>query len=111
MVQDSRRIDGLEAEVLVVKMAYKERFGGKSVWLDVNICSCDASQEARFSDVGITADEESTCVWVYSWKTAEMLPDLLQVDERIFEPATDRSHSPKGGALELLALEEGLGVF
>lgn len=40
-----------------------------------------------------------------------MLAHLLEVDERIFQPPAYGSHTAKGCALELLALEERLCVF
>lgn len=40
-----------------------------------------------------------------------MLAHLLEVHERVFQPSTYRSHSAKGCALELLALEERLCIF
>lgn len=40
-----------------------------------------------------------------------MLADLIKVQEGVFEPAADGGHPPQRRALELLALEEGLGVL
>ena len=40
-----------------------------------------------------------------------MLAHLLEVYERVFQPATYRSHAAKCCALELLALEERLCIF
>lgn len=40
-----------------------------------------------------------------------MLPDLFEVDQRIFQPPAYCCHAPKSGTLELLALEKRLGVF
>ena len=40
-----------------------------------------------------------------------MLSNLLQIYQWIFQSPAYSSHTPKGGSLELFALEEGLCVF
>lgn len=40
-----------------------------------------------------------------------MLANLIQVEQRIFESTTNSSHSTKRCSLQLLALEEWLGVL
>lgn len=40
-----------------------------------------------------------------------MLADLVEVQERLLETLDEGGHATQGGALELLALEQALGVF
>ena len=40
-----------------------------------------------------------------------MLADLLQVEQRILQATGDGGHAAEGGSLELLGLEERLGVL
>ena len=40
-----------------------------------------------------------------------MLTNLVEVEERVFETATDGCHATECGSLELFTLKEGLGIF
>ena len=40
-----------------------------------------------------------------------MLPDLVEVEEGIFQSSANGGHSTHCGTLELLALEKGLRIF
>ena len=40
-----------------------------------------------------------------------MLTNLLKVDKRVFQTAANGGHATESGTLELLALEQRLGVF
>jgi hypothetical protein len=40
-----------------------------------------------------------------------MLPDLLEVDERVLQPLADSGHATKRSPLQLLTLEQGLSVL
>lgn len=111
VVEDAGGVDGLEAQVLVVKVADVERFGGEGVRLDVDVGPGDGLQEGGLADVGVSADEEGAGVGVDGGETAKMLPDLLEVLEGALETAGDGGHAAEGGALELLALEERLSVL
>lgn len=111
VIENTWGIDGLEAEVLVIEVADEQGLGGESVWLNIDIGSGDTSQERGLSDVWITADQEGSGVWVYRWETSQMLADLIQVQERILKTLADGGHASKGGALELLALEERLRIL
>ncbi len=40
-----------------------------------------------------------------------MLPNLIKVEERIFQSSANGGHSTQCSTLELLALEKGLRIF
>lgn len=111
VVENTRRINGLESQVLVIEMADKQTLGSESVGLHINVCAGDAAQEAGLSNVGVSTDQEGSCVWVDRGQTTQVLSHLLQIDKRVLETPADGSHTTKGSTFELLALEERLGVF
>jgi hypothetical protein len=111
VVENTGGIDGLESQVLVVKVTNKQTLGGESVGLDIHIGAGDASEEAGLSNVGVTADEQGPGVGVDGRKTAEMLADLVEIQQRILQSLDERGHATEGGSLELLALVERLCVF
>ena len=105
VVEDTWGIDGLKTEILVIEVSNEQGLGGESVWLDIDIGSGDTSQKRGLSDVWISANQEGSGVWVDGWETAQMLANLVKVEERVLETLGDGSHTSKSGALELLALE------
>lgn len=111
MVEDTRGINSLEPEVLVVEMTDEQALGCEGVWLDVDIGPRDASEEARLANIGVAADQQRTGVWVDGRQTTKMLPDLIEVEQRIFQTLADGSHATEGSLLELLALEERLSIL
>jgi hypothetical protein len=111
MVENTGSIDGLKAEVFVVEVADKERFGSKGIWLNIDIGAGDGFEEGGFADIGIAADKESSGIGVYTGKTTEMLSDLLEIDQGLLQSSTDCGHTTKSGSFERLALEERLGIF
>lgn len=71
----------------------------------------DVLEETGFTDIGVSTDEKSSCVWVDGGKTAQMASDLLEVDERIFHALADRGHATEGGSLQLFALVQRLSIL
>lgn len=110
VVEDTRSINGLESQHLVVEMSDEQALGCESIGLDIDIRPGDTLQERRLSDVGVTADHQCAGVGVNGWETSQMLSDLLQVDEGVLETLADGGHATKGGALEVLALEQTLAA-
>jgi hypothetical protein len=106
MVQDSGSVDGLEAQVLVIKVSDEQTLGRKRIRLNVNICSSDALQKARFANIGIAADQKRPRVRVDRGKTTKMLSNLLKIQQRIFQSLADCGHATERRSLELLALEQ-----
>lgn len=111
MIQNTRGIDGLKSQVLVVEMSNEQTLGCERIWLDIDIGSCDTLQEARFSDVRVSADEEGSGVGINGGETTQMLSHLIEIDQGIFQSPADGCHSSQRGALKLLALEERLRIF
>lgn len=83
----------------------------KGVGLNINIRPRDALQERRLPGVGETADDERPRVRVDGRETAEMLPDLVEVQQGLLQLLGEGGHAAEGGALQLLALEERLRVL
>ena len=83
MVKDARCVDCLETEIFIVKVTNKQRLCGEGVWLDVNVCSCDRLQEARFADVRVTTDQQRPSIRIDTWQSTKMLPNLFKIDQRI----------------------------
>lgn len=111
VVQDTGRIDGLETEVLVVEVADEERLRGESVGLDVDVGAGDGAQEARLADIRVTADEQGAGVGVDGGETAQVLADLVEVEQRVLQALGEGGHAAERGPLQLLALEQALGVL
>lgn len=111
MVENTGGIDGLESQVLVVKVTDEQTLGGKGIGLNVDIGASDAAQETGLSDVGVSADEESSGVGVDGGKTTQMLSNLVKVEEGVLETLAEGGHATEGGPLQLLALEERLTVL
>ena len=88
-----------------------ETLGCESVGLDLDIGARDLLQERRLADVGEAGNNEGTGVGVDRRQTAQMLPDLLEVDERVLEPLADCGHATERRLLQLLALEERLSIL
>lgn len=104
MVQHSRGVNDLPSKVLVVHVSNKETLGRESVRLNVDVGSGYFVDEGRFSDVGVTTDEESSGRRVDGRETGHVLSDLLEVGERIFLSSHDGSHSnqtPRGKTSQL----------
>lgn len=93
VVEDSRGVDDLPPEVLVVHVPDEERLGGKGVGLDVDVRPGDLVDEGRLSDVGVTANEESTGGGVDGRETGHVLSDLLEVGKGILLTTHDGGHS------------------
>jgi hypothetical protein len=110
-VQKTWSVDGLESQVLVVKVTDVQRLGGEGVGRHLDIGAGDGLEETRLSDVGETAEEQGTGVRVDGGQTAQVLADLIQVGETVLETLQERSHATESGALELLALEKRLGIW
>ena len=111
VVEHAGGVDGLEAEVFVVEVADEEALGREGVRLHVHVGAGDAPEEARLADVRIAADQQRPGVGVDRGQATEMLAHLLEVEQWILEPSRDGGHAAEGGAFELLALEERLGVL
>lgn len=88
-----------------------ETLGRESVGLDLNICTRDILQERRFANVRETRNDKRTGVGIDGGQTAQMLPDLLEVDKRVLEPLADCGHATKRSLLQLLALEQRLSIL
>ena len=93
MVEDTGGINHLPAQVLVVQMADKERLGGERVRLHVNVRAGDLVDEGRLADVRVATDEEGAGIGVDGGETGYVLPDLLEVGQRVFLTAHDGSHT------------------
>lgn len=111
VVENTGGIDGLEAQILVVEVTDEEGLGGESVGLDVDVGPGDGTEETRLAHVRVSADEQGAGIGVDGRKTAEMLADLVEVEQRILEALRDGGHATEGSPLQLLALEQTLGVF
>lgn len=109
--RDTRGVDDLESQVLVIEMPDEQTLGGESIRLNIDIGTGDAAQEAGLSDVRVTANQQSPSVGINRWQTTQVLADLLQVDERIFQTSADGGHTTQRSALELFALEQRLRIF
>jgi hypothetical protein len=57
VVEDTRGVDGLESQHLVVKVTDEKTLCGESIGLDVDIGPGDTLEERRFADIGITTDD------------------------------------------------------
>ena len=64
VVEDTRSVDDLPSQVLVVEVTNEKRLGRKRVRLYVYVRTCDLVDEGRFSDVWIPADEQGPGVGV-----------------------------------------------
>ena len=111
VVQNTGGVDGLETQHLVVEVANEQTLGGEGVRLDVDVGTGDVLEERRLSNVGVSANEESAGVGVDRGQTAQMLPDLVEVEKRVLQTLADGGHATKSSALELLALKQTLTIL
>ena len=127
VVQDTGSVDDLPSEVLVVHVTNKEGFGGEGVLLcqlrilvqvhsctyglNVDIGSGDLVDETTLADIGVTTNKQCSGVGVDSWQSRDVLPDLLQVRQRILLPLHDSSHSTESGSFELFTSVERITEF
>mmetsp|Transcript_25357 Transcript_25357/g.59748 ORF Transcript_25357/g.59748 Transcript_25357/m.59748 type:complete len:390 (+) Transcript_25357:1345-2514(+) len=111
MIQDSRRIDNLPAQVLVVAVTNKQRFGGKGIRLDIDVATGDFVHETRLSYVGQAAHEDRSGVRIQCGKTRKMFSDFFQIRQRRLLSLQDGAHSSQRRSLEALATVGGIGVF
>ena len=78
MVKDTRSVNNLPTQVLVVSVTHVQRLGGEGVGLNFNIGSGDLVDEAGLADVWETADEQSPGIRVDGWQTTQMLTNLIR---------------------------------
>lgn len=126
MVKDTRGVNDLPSEVLVIHVTDKQGFCSESVLcqdcqqeafpqimgkiygLDIYIGPGDLVNETGLSNVGIAADQESPGVGIDSRQSRNVLPDLLQVRQGVLLPPHDSRHPTQSGLLQLLTSVEGV---
>lgn len=92
-------------------MTNVKRLGGESIWLHLHIRPGNALQERRLADVGVSANEKRPGVGVDRRQTTQMLANLVKVEQGILQPLQDGGHATQSSPLQLLALEQRLGVL
>lgn len=92
-------------------MTNEQTLGGEGVRLNIDIRARNVPQEARLSNVGVAANDQSPGVGVDRRQTTKMLAHLLEVEERVLQALADSGHATQGSALELLALEKRLAIL
>lgn len=80
----------------------------KTYRLNIYVGPGDLVDETGLSNVGITADQESPGVGIDSRQPRNVLPDLLQVRQRVLLPPHNSGHSTQSGLLQLLTSVEGV---
>lgn len=95
VVEDSRGVDDLPPEVLVVHVTDEETLGREGIGLDVDIGTGDLVDEGRLADVGVAADEEGTGGGVDGRETGHVLANLLEVGEGVLLATHDGGHAIK----------------
>lgn len=111
MVQHTGGIYCLKSEVLVIEMTNEQAFGCERIWLNVDICSADALQEARLAHIWMAAHQKGSGVRIDRGKTTKMLTDLVEVEKGILQSLANGGHTTERGTLELLALKQRLSIF
>mmetsp|Transcript_65566 Transcript_65566/g.75425 ORF Transcript_65566/g.75425 Transcript_65566/m.75425 type:complete len:258 (+) Transcript_65566:1410-2183(+) len=111
MIQDTRGIDHLPSHVVVISMTHIQRFGGESVGLNLYVGIGDDVHETGLTHVGITGDNQCTCVGINRWQSCKMLSDFLQEHQTGVHLFDNRGHSSQSGTLEHLATIERIGVL
>lgn len=79
VIENTRSIDNLPFEILVVHVSNVERFGGERVRLDLNICSRQQVDEWWLSNIGEARKKKSSRCRVDGWKSREMLAYLEEI--------------------------------
>ena len=111
VVENTWRVNDLPAGVLVVSVTDEQVLCRESVWLHINVGIRDIVDEARFTDVGETADNESSRVSIDRWQSAEMLSYFFQITQRALQFLEKGAGATKSCALQLLCAIERVGVF
>lgn len=108
VVEHSRRVDDLPAQVLVVHVPNEERLGREGVRLHVDVGARHLVDERRLAHVRVAADEERARRRVDRRQTRHVLADLLEVRQRVLLPLHDGRHATERRLLELLAPVQGV---
>src|ERR1700722_20070522 len=83
----------MRRHTLVIHVSDKQRFGGECVRLDIDIGTSDFVHKRTFPNVGVTGKNKCPGINLNSWKTSEMLSDLVKIRQRIFLALNDPCHS------------------
>lgn len=79
--------------------------------MNVDVGTGNLVDERGLSDVGVTADEESTSGRVDRRETRHVLTNLLEVSERILLTTHDGGHTSESCLLELFASVKTVSEF
>ena len=67
MVENTRCVDDLPAQVFVIRMTDVQRFGCERVRLHFDVGTRHLVQETRLAHIGIAADEQRACIRINRW--------------------------------------------
>mmetsp|Transcript_41582 Transcript_41582/g.104859 ORF Transcript_41582/g.104859 Transcript_41582/m.104859 type:complete len:257 (-) Transcript_41582:199-969(-) len=109
--QQTRGINHLPLEVLVVHVTHKQTLCGERIRLYVNVGTRDRVNEATLADVRVTAEDESTRVRIDARQTREMLTYHLQVAQTGVLLLEQSTHATESGTLQLFAAERCVSVL
>lgn len=103
VIKNTRGVDTLESEILVVEMSNEQGLGGECIGLNIDVGARDGwhkvsmrqglvagllkltAKEGTLADVGEAGNKKSPGVGVDRGQTAQMLSNLLEVEEGVFE--------------------------
>ena len=79
LVQDTRAVNHLPAEEVVVHVAHKQRLGRECVRLHLDIGTGNFVNETRFAHIGEASDHDCARIGLDGGQAGQVLPGLLQV--------------------------------
>lgn len=93
MIEYAGRVDHLPPQVLVVRVADVERFGGERVGLHFDVGVGDLVEERRLAHVREAAYEQGARVRIDGGQAGQVLANLLEILERLRLTFHYRTHS------------------
>mmetsp|Transcript_45283 Transcript_45283/g.98246 ORF Transcript_45283/g.98246 Transcript_45283/m.98246 type:complete len:420 (-) Transcript_45283:60-1319(-) len=108
VVQDTRGVDNLPPQVVVVHVPDVQRLGGERVGLDLHIGVGHNIHEAGLPDVGVPSHEEGPRVRVDGGQAPQVLSNLLQVHQAALQLLDSSAHAPQRSTLEHFGLVGGV---
>jgi hypothetical protein len=102
-VQNTRRIDALNLDVLVLSVSYVEILCGKRHGGNFDLGSGHFVDQTRFTNIGITKEKNRGSERIDRRKSSNVFSNFFQIDQTGSYSFDRSAHSSEGGYLQSLA--------
>mmetsp|Transcript_56924 Transcript_56924/g.123174 ORF Transcript_56924/g.123174 Transcript_56924/m.123174 type:complete len:205 (-) Transcript_56924:135-749(-) len=108
MIQNTRGVDHLPSDVVVVQMPNEEGLRGEGIRLNVNVGVGHDVHERGFAHVWVASKDQSPRGRIDGRQPSQMLPHLFKVRERAGELLCNGAHAAHRRLLQHLALVQAI---